>query len=204
MATDALTAATERSGLVREALAEARRAHAGRVRNSGAGETPFIEHPLAVAEQLAERGYGDEVVAAALLHDAIEHGDARLDELRARFGDAVAASVAALTEDASIEPYGQRKDEHRARVARAGEGARAIFAADKLVNVRALRDAYSVRGEAVDGELRVSIDAKLRTWELDLAMLSEAEPGQPLVARLAEELAGLRRERPEPATPRSG
>ncbi len=201
---DALTPAIERSRLVREALAEARRAHAGQVRNSGSGETPFIEHPLAVAELLAKSGWPDEVVAAALLHDAIEHGDAQLEELRARFGEPVAGLVAVLTEDASIEPYGQRKDEHRERVARAGREARAVFAADKLVNVRALRDAYELRGEDVDRELRVPIDTQLHTWERDLKMLSEAEPSQLLVARLAEELADLRRERSKPAAPRSG
>ncbi len=204
MTTDALTAAIERSRLVREALAEARRAHAGQVRNSGSGETPFIEHPLAVAELLAEGDWPDEVIATGLLHDAVEHGDARLEELRARFGEPVAELVGALTEDAAVEPYGERKDEHRERVARAGREAGAVFAADKLVNVRALRGAYAVRGEDVDRELRVPMDTKLRTWELDLAMLTEVEPGEPFIARLAEELAGLRRERSASTVPRSG
>jgi (p)ppGpp synthase/HD superfamily hydrolase len=204
MASHALSAAIERSDLVRAALSEARRAHLGQVRNSGGGEAPFIEHPLAVAERLAEREYADEVVAAALLHDVLEHGGARLDELRVRFGDAVAELVEALTEDAAVEPYGRRKDEHRDRVARAGREARAIFAADKLVNVRALRGAYAVGGEAVDRELRVPMDEKLRTWELDLAMLAATEPGLPLAGQLAEELAGLRRERSGAAAPRSG
>ncbi|HEX8958790.1 MAG TPA: HD domain-containing protein [Solirubrobacterales bacterium] len=193
----ALTAAIERSSVVREALSAARRAHAGQVRSAGNGEMPFIEHPLAVAERLAENGCPDEVLAAALLHDVVEKGGMGLSELRERFGDAVAGLVDALTEDAAIFSYEERKDEHRDRVARAGRQAQAIFAADKLVNVDALRDAYAVRGEAVDRELQVPLDTKLRTWERDLKMLAAEESGPPLVSRLADELAGLRRERSE-------
>lgn len=156
---------------------------------------PFIEHPLAVAERLAENGCPDEVLAAALLHDVVEKGGMELGELRERFGDAVVGLVDALTEDAAISSYEERKDEHRSQVARAGRQARAIFAADKLVNVEALRDAYAARGESVDRELQVPLGTKLRTWERDLKMLAAEEPGLPLVNRLADELAGLRRER---------
>lgn len=195
MSTDPLAAAVERSRLVRDAFSEARRAHRGQVRDTGNGEIPFIEHSAAVAARLAEHRYPDEVVAAALLHDVIEKGGAEHDQLRARFGERVAWFVGALTEDAAIESYRERKDEHRSRVAQAGAEARAIFAADKLVNVRVLREAYAVNGERSDAGLRVPLDAKLRTWELDLEMLSEAEPGLELVRQLGEELTGLRRER---------
>lgn len=197
MARGALTAAIERSSVVSEALAEARRAHAGQVRSTGNGEMPFIEHSLAVAERLAEHGFPDEVLAAALLHDVIEKGGVELDELRERFGDTVMGLVDALTENAAISSYEERKDEHRNRVARAGRQAQAIFAADKLVNVEVLRDAYAAGGENVDRELQVPLDKKLCTWERDLKMLSEEEPGLRLVSRLADELVGLRRERSE-------
>ncbi len=197
MPTDRLTAAIERSDLVRAALSVARQAHAGQVRNTGNGEMPFIEHPLAVAERLAEHGCPDEVLAAALLHDVIEKGGMDLDEVRERVGDAVADLVDALTENAAIESYRERKDEHRDRVASAGPQARAIFTADKLANVEVLRNAYAVRGEDVDRQLQVPLDTKLHTWELDLKMLSDEEPGMQLVNRLADELAGLRRDRSE-------
>lgn len=196
MHTGRLDAATERSSLVRAARSLARQAHAGQIRRTGNGELPFIEHPLAVAELLAEHGCPDEVLAAALLHDVVEKGGMEVGELRERFGDVVASLVDALTEDGAIESYAERKDEHRVRVAGAGHGARAIFAADKLVNMGVLRDAYAVRGEDVDGELRVPLDTKLHTWERDLKMLAEQDPALPLVERLADELAGLRRERP--------
>lgn len=181
----------ERSAFVREALALARRTHAGQLRETGGGEIPFIEHPLAVAELLAENGCSDDVIAAGLLHDVVEHAEIEPDELRKRFGEEVAELVEALTEDESIPSYEDRKREHRERVASASGEARAIFTADKAINVATLREAYEAEGEDVDTRLPVSLDRKILVWEYDLEMLFDASPGVPLVDRLAGELVGL-------------
>jgi (p)ppGpp synthase/HD superfamily hydrolase len=186
-----LDAAIERYPVVGTALVYARQAHSGQVRNSGDGETPFIEHPIAVAERLAQHGYTDDVLAAALLHDVLEDTDTDRDELEERFGETVAGLVDALSERAEIEAYGDRKDEHRKRVARSKPAARVIFAADKLANLEALRAAYAVRGEAVDQELQVPLDTKVRTWQLDLDMLLAESPEPALVKDFADQLAGL-------------
>ncbi len=189
--------AVDRSPLVRGALSTARRAHAGQTRETGCGEIPFIDHPLAVAELLAEQDYPDAVLAAALLHDVTEHAGTGASELSARFGEEVAGLVSALTEDRGIEDYEERKEEHRDRVARAGPQARAIFAADKIANVLVLREAYAVVGEAVDANLPVSLDLKILVWEYDLEMLFDKSPGVPLVDRFSEEMLGLWSERAE-------
>jgi GTP diphosphokinase / guanosine-3',5'-bis(diphosphate) 3'-diphosphatase len=181
----------EHSDLVRDALALARETHRGQVRETGSGEIPFIEHPVVVAERLAEEGFGREVLAAALLHDVVEHGDVELSALSERYGEQVAELVAALTEDETIEHYQERKEEHRTRVAAAGADARAIFTADKMVNVEVLREAYDVEGEEVDAALPVSLDLKIFIWELDLEMLFNESPGVPLVDRFADEMTGL-------------
>lgn len=181
----------ERSALVRGALSVARRAHAGQFRQTGCDEIPFIDHSLAVAELLAGQNYPDEVLAAGLLHDVLEHADIGLDALRSRFGDEVAAMVEALTEDPAIEDYEERKREHRERVAAAGPEARAIFAADKATNVAVLREAYEVLGEGVDEDMPVSLDVKILVWEFDLEMLFAESPGAPLVDRFADEMVGL-------------
>ena len=55
--------------LVRKAYAYAAAAHAGQVRLSG---EPYLSHPLAVAEVLAELGFDAHSVAAGLLHDTVE------------------------------------------------------------------------------------------------------------------------------------
>jgi guanosine-3',5'-bis(diphosphate) 3'-pyrophosphohydrolase len=188
---------TGRSALVRGALSVARRAHAGQFRQTGCDEIPFIEHPLAVAELLAESCYPDEVLAAGLLHDIAEQVEVEPDSLRGRFGDDVVELVEALTEDSSIADYEERKEEHRERVAAAGPQAQAIFAADKAANVVILREAYEIVGEDVDEDLPVSLDLKILVWEFDLEMLFAHSPGVPLVDRFADEMVGLWGQRAE-------
>ncbi|HEY5815414.1 MAG TPA: HD domain-containing protein [Solirubrobacterales bacterium] len=188
----------ERSALVRGALSVARQAHAGQSRHTGCDEVPFVDHPLAVAELLEEHGFADEVVAAGLLHDVAEHAEVEPGSLRGRFGDEVVELVEALTEDDSIADYEERKEEHRERVAAAGDGARAVFAADKTANVIVVRGAYEVLGEEVDRDLPVSLDLKILVWEFDLEMLFSSEPeGAPLVDRFADEMVGLWGQRAE-------
>jgi (p)ppGpp synthase/HD superfamily hydrolase len=188
--TPGIDAAAGRSELVGDALETARRAHAGQLRRGSDGR-PFIDHPLAVAERLVELGYGDEVLAAALLHDVVEKSDAGIDELRGRFGDVVADLVAAMTEDDSIESYEERKEEHRRRVASANRAALSIFAADKLTNVAMLREAYSLIGERVSEELAVPLDLKIYIWEGDLEMLFDEAPEIRLTDELSDELVRL-------------
>lgn len=187
----------ERSALVRGALSVARRAHGGQFRQTGCDEIPFIEHSLAVAELLAEDGHPDEVLAGALLHDVAEHAEVEPDSLRGRFGEEVVGLVEALTEDAAIPGYEERKKEHRERVAAAGPQAQAIFAADKAANVAVLREAYEILGEDVDEDLPVSLDVKILVWEFDLEMLFAHSPGVALVDRFADEMVGLWGQRAE-------
>jgi (p)ppGpp synthase/HD superfamily hydrolase len=183
--------AAERSPLVRNALEQARIAHAGQVRN-GSGGMPYIEHPVRVAALLEEHGYGEEVLAAALLHDVVEDSGTTLDELREKFGGEVAGLVGAMTDDESIDDYRQRKAEHRERLAAAPVGAMAIYGADKLTNSSTLRAAYGEEGDAVREEFKVPLELKLEIWEEDLELLREKAPGLPFLDQLADELSRLR------------
>jgi (p)ppGpp synthase/HD superfamily hydrolase len=179
--------AVERSPLVADAMEAARGAHRGQVR-SASGGLPYIEHPRAVAEELAGRGFDDEVLAAALLHDVVEDSEIEPEDVRRLVGDRVAALVEVLTDDGEIDEYSARKREHRQRVRGADTQAQAIFAADKLTNVRMLRGAYAEQGEDVGDELKVSLDEKIRVWEEDRDMLAE-QRGDVRLAALAEELS---------------
>ena len=190
----ALKAALARSPVVAEALASAREAHADQIRN-GSGGMPYIEHPIAVASLLADHDCGDEVVAAALLHDVVEDSEATVAELRERFGDPVAGLVEVLSDDESIADYRERKEEHRARVRAAGGDALAIYGADKLTNVRTLRGAYARQGNAVEAELKVPLGLKLEVWRGDLAMLRRERPELPFLDRLEDELNRFEEER---------
>jgi (p)ppGpp synthase/HD superfamily hydrolase len=188
---DRIEAAAERSPLVREALEKAKSAHADQVRN-GSGGMPYFEHPVRVAALLDEHGYGEEVLAAALLHDVVEDSETTLDELREQFGGEVAGLVGAMTDDESIDDYRQRKAEHRERVAAAPVESMAIYGADKLTNSTTLRDAYASEGDAVRGEFKVPLELKLEIWEADLALLREKAPELPFLDQLEEELSRLR------------
>jgi (p)ppGpp synthase/HD superfamily hydrolase len=183
-------AAAEHSELVRRALATARELHAGTVRDVG-DEVPFIEHPLAVAELLAEYEQGEELLAAGLLHDTLEYTDVGLGALRERFGMKVAMIACALSEDFEIDGYEERKRELRHRVAATGIEAQRVFAADKIANVIAARDDYAVIQEDVDLGLLVELDRQILVWEYDMEMLIEADEHEPLFERLPEELIGL-------------
>ena len=80
--------------LIERAYATAERAHSGQKRRSG---EPYITHPVAVAQILADLGIGTKTLAAALLHDTVEDTDYTLDMLRRDFGDEVAMLVDGVT-----------------------------------------------------------------------------------------------------------
>jgi GTP pyrophosphokinase len=80
--------------IVERAYAVAEKAHTGQKRKSG---EPYITHPVAVAQILADLGIGPKTIAAALLHDTVEDTDYGLDELRADFGDEIAMLVDGVT-----------------------------------------------------------------------------------------------------------
>lgn len=195
-----IEAAAERSPLVHAALAKARAAHEGQVRN-GSGGMPYVEHPITVAARLEEHGFGDEVLAAALLHDVVEDSGTTLEELREPFGAKVAGLVGALTDDEAIDSYRERKAEHRERVAAAPADALAIYGADKLTNVATLRDAYAAEGEAVREEFKVPVELKVEIWEEDLGLLREKAPELPFLDDLDEGLRALRASLEAPAPP---
>ncbi len=191
MPSPTIEAAAAESELIREALEMAEAAHSGQTRN-GSGGMAYIHHPVAVAELLAANGFGEETVAAALLHDVVEDSEASVGDVTDAFGPQVAELVGALTEDDSIEPFERRKDEHRRHVEVAGREALAIYAADKLSNIRVLRRALAKEGEAAGEEFEAPLDVKERVWEQDLETLRRRAPDLPFVDDLAAELAQLR------------
>lgn len=106
-------------------------------RRKDAAASPYINHPLALADVLANEGGVDdvEVLCAALLHDTIEDTQTTPDELRREFGDRVANIVLEVTDDKSL-PKAERK---RLQIVHAGHAsfeARLVKLADKICNLR--------------------------------------------------------------------
>jgi (p)ppGpp synthase/HD superfamily hydrolase len=168
------------------AFALARELHAEQHREwDGA---PFILHPLEVAVLLHNHGWGDEVVAAGVMHDLLEDTDTPPEEIRTRFGDRVADLVCAVTEDESIPEYAERKAALRQQAMEGGETARAVFAADKVTKVRELRAQIAWS----PGDEDPWRDRRLAHYDACLVALEEHEPDAQLVCQLRFELWALR------------
>lgn len=109
-------------------------AHAGQTRKFS-GE-PYIVHPAEVARLVAAAGLDDEVVAAAWLHDTVEDTPVTLHQLRACFGERVAALVEQVTKSA---PPGcghqERESVELRRLAAACAAAQSIKCADITHNI---------------------------------------------------------------------
>lgn len=123
-------------------------AHAS-VRQERKGTTyPYIVHPIRVGEILYRHGCDSDTVVAGLLHDVLEDTAVTRAELQAAFGSRVAEIVDGVTEPDKTPP-------RRVRMRRAVERLRAepdsavwaVFAADKLDNIRSIRDTIAERGE---------------------------------------------------------
>ena len=79
---------------IQKAYEYADRKHKNQLRKSG---EPYIIHPLAVAEIVAEIGLDTDAIVAALLHDCLEDTDASFDEISHMFGQTVAELVEGVT-----------------------------------------------------------------------------------------------------------
>ena len=98
--------------LLQEAYIVARDAHAPQTRSSG---EPYITHPVAVAQILADMRLDHETLMAALLHDVIEDTPVTKEELAEQFGSTVAELVEGVSkldklkfsskEEAQMENY---------------------------------------------------------------------------------------------------
>jgi len=132
-----------------KALVYAVRLHADQYRK-GTG-VPYVTHLLAVAAIVGENGGTEDEVVAALLHDAPEDrgGETRLEDIRLRFGEAVAEIVAGCSDTYKDPkpPWRERKERYLAHLAGASDSVRLVSAADKLHNARSVLSDYRAIGE---------------------------------------------------------
>lgn len=134
------------AGRFAQAVGYAATAHGDQVRKGT--DLPYVSHLLAVAALVLEHGGSELQAVTGLLHDVVEDcgGAARLDDVRATFGEAVAQLVDDLSDAAPAQgeakaPWRQRKQAYLAHLAglvEAGSPAVLVSCCDKLHNAEAI------------------------------------------------------------------
>lgn len=99
------------------------------LQDSGHNTKPVLLHSIQVAEMLWERGFPQDVVIAAVLHDVVEDTDITIDDVEQSFGHQVAVYVDALTVSDTQDTM-----QSFARTAELGSEALSIRAADLIQN----------------------------------------------------------------------
>jgi (p)ppGpp synthase/HD superfamily hydrolase len=178
------------SELATTALRFARRVHLGQHRKQT--HEQFVQHPIAVADLLIERGYNGPMISAAYLHDVVEKTDVELDELRERFGPNVAGLVGCLSEDPDIDGYGARKRALRRGILESGGDPVIIYAADRVTNMRDWRKVAPEDRSAVGERLGTTLEERLELWTEDLEELHDHDPETPFLDEIQTELDALR------------
>ena len=110
-------------------------------RRKDAAASPYINHPIALANVLVREGdvTDPDVLAAALLHDTVEDTQTTPAELANAFGPAIAAIVEEVTDDKSL-PKAERKRLQVEHAATMSEAAKLVKLADKICNLRDMSD----------------------------------------------------------------
>jgi len=124
------------TGLILKALRFAAEKHNDQ-RRKDSKSSPYINHPIGVAETLWSVGDVRDVnlLVAAVLHDTIEDTDTKSEEIETRFGEEVLSLVLEVTDDKSL-PKQTRKQLQIEHAPHKSEKAKLLKLADKINNVR--------------------------------------------------------------------
>lgn len=102
--------------------------------------SPYINHPIQLVQILTHEGVDDiPTLIAALLHDTIEDTDTSVEELREKFGGAIASIVQEVTDDKAL-PKDVRKRLQIEHAHGLSHQAKLIKLADLISNVEETLD----------------------------------------------------------------
>lgn len=106
-------------------------------RRKDAAASPYINHPISVANALAVEGRvtDEAILLAACLHDTVEDTETTFEEIEEIFGTEVSNLVRNVTDDKSLEKA-QRKQLQIEHAATSSDKAKQIKVADKICNIR--------------------------------------------------------------------
>lgn len=128
--------------------------HANQIRKSG---EPYIIHPLAVAEILAEYGMDETSLVAAILHDIVEDTQVTLEEIGKKFGSDVMRLVDGLTKLSKIQFHSSQEkmaENFRKMILAMSKDIRVLIIklADRTHNMRTIRALATDRRLAIAEE----------------------------------------------------
>jgi guanosine-3',5'-bis(diphosphate) 3'-pyrophosphohydrolase len=122
--------------LLMDALAFSAHKHRNQ-RRKDVDASPYINHPIALARVLAVEGgvSNHRTLAAAILHDTLEDTETTFEELKEKFGRAIAEVVREVSDDKTLSKVDRKRlqIEHAQHLSRR---ARLVKLADKICNVR--------------------------------------------------------------------
>jgi len=140
--------------MIRRAYQFAAAAHDGQTRKSG---DPYVTHPLAVAQVIAELKLDVASVCAGLLHDCVEDTTATVEQLGEQFGKEVAFLVDGVTKLGKL-PYSTREEQQaenfRKMLLAMARDIRVILVklCDRLDNMRSLNHLPPEKQERIAAE----------------------------------------------------
>jgi len=171
--------------IIKKAYQFAKARHAQQKRETG---EPFIQHPLHVAQIVAELGLDMQTIAAALLHDVVEDTETDLKEIKKEFGEEIAYIVDGITKITKLKPKNielRHAENIRKMIMASTKDIRVIFVklADKLHNMRTIKALKKEKRERIAREVMdiyVPIAYKLGIasikWELEDLAFEQLEP----------------------------
>jgi (p)ppGpp synthase/HD superfamily hydrolase len=158
---------------------------------------PYIGHLMGVASIVLDDGGSEDEAIGALLHDAAEDhgGRPRLEEIRSRFGEAVARIVEDCTDswDTPKRPWMERKQAYIQHARSLAAPSLRVSAADKVHNTYAILRDLRNAGEQVWERFNAAPDDVLSYYESLVRAYREAGGGR-LVDELDRIVRGIQRE----------
>ena len=131
--------------LIELAVEVAAKAHENQYRKLT--DIPYITHPYSVGLLLMKEGCREEVVCAGILHDTVEDTELMLDDINNQFGAEVASLVEGCSEPNKDATWEERKQHTIDGLLNASKDIAMIVCADKLHNLRSIRNELDLIGE---------------------------------------------------------
>jgi len=174
--------------LTEKALRIGLKAHEGQTRKGE--EIPYITHPVMVGLRLAQNGFSEEVIAAAIVHDTVEDTGVSFDDLEEELGKPVADIVRGVTHNDDL-PWEEKKKGYAESVRIGSDGVKAVALMDKIHNAEYLLNTYEELGAEVWTRFKRGKEKKIWFEEMMLSVFKETWE-HPLIAHYEDLIQKLK------------